>query len=165
MTGNHNESDLAEVTSRQTAPVTFCRFALMKKISFVLGGCSALLALLGFRVRCACCSDYLSNGSTAASKPLHCFRHRGACRLQHDKQAWRGQSAAKGDIHQLVRDWSQATVSRAAGEAGEQVLLWTRTTFLAEDFHGKSEAHTESVVNMMRAFGSDGRSGPIMVLS
>ena len=28
-----------------------------------------------------------------------------------------------------------------------------------------SKAHTESVVNMMRAFGSDGRSGPIMVLS
>ena len=30
---------------------------------------------------------------------------------------------AKGDIHQLVRDWSQATVSRAAGEAGEEILL------------------------------------------
>jgi len=28
--------------------------------SIILGGCSIVLALLGFRVRCACYSDYLS---------------------------------------------------------------------------------------------------------
>ena len=52
---------------------------------------------------------------------------------------------AKGDIHQLVRDWSQATVSRAAGEAGEEILLWTRTTFLPERLPREVRgAHKES---------------------
>ena len=35
MTGNHNESDLAEVTSRQTSPVMLGIFALVKEIGRV----------------------------------------------------------------------------------------------------------------------------------
>ena len=38
------------------------------------------------------------------SKHLHCFRHRGARRLQHDKQFSEVRPRAKSDIHQLVRD-------------------------------------------------------------
>ena len=72
---------------------------------------------------------------------------------------------AKGDIHQLVRDWSQATVSRAAGEAGEEILLWTRTDVPSGETSTGSQRCTQRVVGMMRAFGRDGRSGPIMVLS
>ena len=73
MTGNHYESDVAEVTSRQTSPVTLCRFALLKKSSIVLGGCSALLALLGFRVRCACCSVYLRQRNYSRFETSHCL--------------------------------------------------------------------------------------------
>ena len=33
--------------------------------SIILGACSALSALLGFRVRCVCCTDYLATGFAA----------------------------------------------------------------------------------------------------
>lgn len=40
--------------------------------SLALGGCAALFALLGFRVRCICYSKYLSNRDEAAfSKMFH----------------------------------------------------------------------------------------------
>ena len=65
---------------------------------------------------------------------------------------------AKGDIHQLVRDWSQVKqVRKSCCGRGRRSFR--------RDFHGKSEVHTKRVVGMMRAFGRDGRSGPIMVLS
>ena len=38
--------------------------------SLALGGCAALFALLGFRVRCICYSKYLSNRDEAAFSPL-----------------------------------------------------------------------------------------------
>ena len=166
MTGNHFESDLAEVTSRQTSPVTLCRFALMKKIFDRVGW---MLSPLGpSRFSCEVRVLFGLSEPTGLQPLRSLFIAFGiAERVAYStiKKLSGDSLRAKGHIHQLVRDWSQATVSRAAGKAGEEVLSWTRTTFLPEDFHGKSEVHTKRVRGMMRAFRRDGRSGPIMVLS
>ena len=54
--------------------------------SIILGACSALLALLGFRVRCVCYSTRITASSRTCSRP----RHREARRPQHDKEVQRG---------------------------------------------------------------------------
>ena len=70
---------------------------------------------------------------------------------------------AKGDIHQLVRDCHrQQSREQQVKQVRKSCCGRGRRSF-RRDFHGKSEVHTKRVVGMMRAFGRDGRSGPIMV--
>ena len=65
--------------------------------SIILGACSALFALPGFRVRCVCYSGLSEPpGLQPLREPLQGLRHREARRLQHDKEVQPGWSADQG---------------------------------------------------------------------
>ena len=74
-----------------------------ERMSIILGTCSALFALLKFRVRCVCYSDYLSHRITA-SRQRPGLRHPRSASSTHDKEGQPGWLQTNGNIRQLVRD-------------------------------------------------------------
>ena len=108
----------------------------------VKGGCSALLALLGFRVRWVSHSDYLSHRDYSLFENL--FMAVGIVeRVVHSKMK---NFSDDGDINQLVRDLitgKRLTSSRChpsdLQEAGEEILLVDGVdAFFGEGFHNRT---------------------------
>ena len=137
-----------------------------EKISIVLGGCSALLALLGFSVRCACCSDYLSQRdySRFESSSLPSASRSASSTARYTSLAGTVCGPRATSTSLCATGHRQQSREQQVKQVRKSCCGRGRRSF-RRDFHGKSEVHRKRVVGMMRAFGRDGRSGPIMVLS
>ena len=115
--------------------------------SIVLGGCSALLALLGFRVRCVCYSDYLSHRDYSLFENL--FMAFGIVeRFVYStiKKFSEDGLQTEGNFCQFVRDLITGNSLESSRcrpsddqEAGEEILLVDEVdVFFGEDIHGKT---------------------------
>jgi len=115
--------------------------------SIILGACSALLALLGFRVRCVCYSDFLSHRDYSLFENL--FTAFGITkRVVYSKITKFSEDAVatKGDIRQLILDLIEGmSLDTSSGrpsdpqEVGEEILLVDEVdVFFGEDFHGQT---------------------------
>jgi len=192
VTGDHNESDLTEgvllgphniqiltmlrllgYDSGDTETVLASHVMQIRAgegKSIILGACSALLALLGFRETCVCSSDYLSNWEYSLFDNL--FMAFGiAERLVSStiKKFSNDGLQTKGDIRQLVRDLITGNSIESSRfrpsdpqEAGEEILLVDEVdVFFGEDFHGKTYLPSVLFESEEATFLSFSKSGHI----
>lgn len=113
--------------------------------SMVLGACSVLLALLGFRIRCVCYSEYLTQRDFREFAPLFdLFGVKDLVRYSTIYDYSNERISQKGSItgltERLVRGHPLPAGGRPASQdEGEEILLIDEVdVFFGKDFYGKT---------------------------